>query len=71
MRDIIQPTAGYKLDSGDTFALVRARRAKSPTEFKKLLAHYRSRGATDGEIARVMAECPAMIDPVGPGRRRL
>jgi hypothetical protein len=72
MRDIVQQTDQFKptIDGSDAAELIRARRAQSPAQFKKLLTFHRARGVSDAEIVAAMAKSPHLINALGKGRRR-
>ena len=57
------------ITDADAAELVRAKGA-SHRRFKQLLAHHRSRGITDAQIASAMAHSPCLANPIGPGRPR-
>jgi len=73
MRDNTDSAGDYKpaiITDADAAELVRAKGARSHQRFKQLLAHHRSRGITDAQIASAMARSQCLANPIGPGRPR-
>jgi hypothetical protein len=71
MSEVNHPAGERKttLDAADVAELIRAGRARSSAQLKKLLIH-RDRGVPDRDIVAAMAASPHLVNAIGPGRQR-
>jgi hypothetical protein len=72
MSEVNHPAGERKttLDAADVAELIRAGRARSSAQLKKLLKFHRDRGVPDRDIVAAMAASPHLVNAIGPGRQR-